>query len=36
MYDAVFDADALAVLTEWKAFRVPSWSVMRKVMKHPF
>lgn len=35
MYDAVFDADALAVLTEWKEFRVPSWSVMRKVMKHP-
>lgn len=35
MYDVVIDADALAVLTEWKEFRVPSWSVMRKVMKHP-
>lgn len=35
MYDVVIDADALAVLTEWNEFRVPSWSVMRKVMKHP-
>ncbi len=33
MYDAVIDADALALVTEWKEFRVPSWSVMKKVMK---
>ncbi len=33
MYDAVVDADALALVTEWKEFRVPSWSVLRKVMK---
>lgn len=35
MYDAVIDADALAVITEWKQFRMPSWSVIRKVMKTP-
>ncbi len=35
MYDAVVDADALMLLTEWKQFRIPSWSVMRKAMKTP-
>lgn len=33
MYDAVMDADALALVTEWKQFRVPSWSVMKRVMR---
>ncbi len=33
MYDAVLDADALLVLTEWKQFRMPSWEVVRKSMK---
>ncbi len=33
MYDTVVDADALALMTEWKQFRVPSWSVLQKVMK---
>ena len=33
MYDLVIDADALAVLTEWKEFRIPSWSVIKRVMK---
>ena len=33
MYDAVIDADALALLTEWKQFRVPSWRVLRKAMR---
>ncbi|MDE5651040.1 MAG: UDP-glucose/GDP-mannose dehydrogenase family protein, partial [Duncaniella sp.] len=28
MYDAVVDADALALVTEWKQFRMPSWSVL--------
>lgn len=33
MYDAVLDADALLVLTEWKQFRLPSWGVIVKSMK---
>ena len=33
MYDALVDADALALVTEWKLFRVPSWDVMRRLMK---
>lgn len=35
MYDVVIDADALAVLTEWKEFRISSWSVIKRVMKQP-
>ena len=35
MYETVIDADALALLTEWKVFRMPSWSVLKKVMKSP-
>ncbi len=33
MYDAVVDADALALLTEWKQFRLPSWEVVRRTMR---
>ena len=33
MYEAVVDADALVLLTEWKEFRIPSWSVIKRVMK---
>ena len=33
MYEAVVDADALVLLTEWKQFRIPSWSVIKRVMK---
>ena len=32
MYDAVLDADALMLVTEWKEFRVPSWGVLKKTM----
>lgn len=35
MYDAVLDADALFMLTEWKQFRLPSWGVVSKSMKKP-
>lgn len=32
MYEAIIDADALALLTEWKQFRVPSWKIMARAM----
>ena len=35
MYDAVLDADALLLLTEWKEFRLPTWGVIKKAMKKP-
>ena len=35
MYDAVLNADALLLLTEWKQFRLPSWGVIKKSMNHP-
>lgn len=35
MYDAVLEADALLVLTEWKQFRLPSWEVIKKAMRTP-
>lgn len=33
MYDAAVDADAIFHVTEWKEFRMPSWKVIKKVMK---
>lgn len=33
MYDAVIDADAIALMTEWKQFRLPSWSIIKKAMR---
>ena len=35
MYDAVLDADALLLLTEWKEFRLPTWGVIKKAMRNP-
>lgn len=35
MYDAVLNADAMLLLTEWKQFRLPSWEVVRRSMHHP-
>lgn len=32
IYDAVNDAKALFLVTEWKEFRAPNWSVVRKAM----
>ena len=33
MYDAVVDADAIALVTEWKQFRLPSWKAIQKSMR---
>ena len=35
MYEALVDADAMALVTEWKVFRMPSWDVMKRLMKSP-
>ena len=35
MYDALLDADALMLVTEWKEFRLPSWAVIKKAMRTP-
>ena len=35
MYDAVKGADALLLLTEWKEFRMPSWSKVAQSMAKP-
>lgn len=35
IYDSVLDADAIVLVTEWNEFRLPSWSVIKKVMKSP-
>lgn len=35
IYDAVDEADALLLITEWKEFRMPSWNVIKKSMKTP-
>jgi len=36
MYEATIDADALLLLTEWKQFRLPSWAILKKVMRQYF
>ncbi|MDR1339776.1 MAG: UDP-glucose/GDP-mannose dehydrogenase family protein [Prevotellaceae bacterium] len=34
-YEAAIDADALMMVTEWTEFRIPSWPVIKKTMRHP-
>ena len=33
MYDACIDADALALVTEWKQFRLPNWGKIKLSMR---
>jgi UDPglucose 6-dehydrogenase len=33
MYDAADGADVLALLTEWRQFRMPAWNVIKKAMR---
>ena len=34
-YDALADADALAIVTEWNEFREPDFAKMRSLLKAP-
>ncbi len=34
-YEALIDADALAIITEWSVFRTPSFKVMKELLKNP-
>jgi UDPglucose 6-dehydrogenase len=34
LYDALVDADALVLVTEWPEFRVPNYKVMEKLMRN--
>ena len=35
MYEAAKDADALLLVTEWKEFRIPDWTALKKAMHSP-
>lgn len=34
-YEALIEANALAIVTEWSVFRTPSFKVMKQLMKNP-
>ena len=34
-YDALLDADAMLLVTEWKTFRLPAWPVVKRTMCRP-
>lgn len=34
-YDALLNADALIIMTEWSVFRTPNYSIMKSKMRHP-
>ncbi|MFN7115673.1 MAG: UDP-glucose dehydrogenase family protein [Saprospiraceae bacterium] len=34
-YEALIEADALAIVTEWSVFRTPSFKVMKQLLKNP-
>ncbi len=34
-YEAIKDADALAIVTEWSVFRAPEFNLMKSVLKNP-
>lgn len=33
IYDSVLNADAIVLVTEWKEFRLPSWSIVKEKMR---
>ena len=34
-YDAIIDADALLLVTEWPEFKFPNFNILRKLLKEP-
>ena len=34
MYEALIDADALVIMTEWSEFRMPKFKIIEKLLKN--